>query len=48
MIDIVSTVDDAEHKHARIFFIAKFMYTTERGLKNSVESIFGSYNLVKI
>ena len=38
---MVSTVDDAKHKHARRFFVAKFMNTTGKGLKNRVESIFG-------
>ena len=46
MIDTVSTADDAEHKHARRFFVAKFMYTTWKGFENRVESIFGWCNLV--
>ena len=41
-------VDDAEHKHAMRLFVAKSMYTTWKGLKNKVESIFGLCNLVKI
>ena len=28
IIDTVSTVDDAEHQHAKRFLVAKFMYTT--------------------
>ena len=27
IVDTVSTMDNAEHKHARRFFVPKFMYT---------------------